>query len=72
MVYNETSKIIYGREKNVWLRNFRTDSKKYIPSPYKIKPRRFQNIFVSNLNLQGFLRRGKISTLCAVQIVDSR
>jgi len=59
MVYNETSKIIYGREKNVWLRSSCTDSKKYIPSPYEIKPRRFQNIFFYNLNLQGFLRRGK-------------
>lgn len=52
MVYNETSKIIYGREKNVWFRSFCTDSKKIyfnifkLPSPYKIKPRRFQNIFI--------------------------
>jgi hypothetical protein len=29
-------------------------------------------IYISNLNLQGFLRRGKFSTLCAVEIVDSR
>jgi hypothetical protein len=30
MVYNKTSKIIYGKEKNVWLQSFCTDSKKYI------------------------------------------
>jgi hypothetical protein len=46
---------------NTWLRSYSADLKNVFtfPSPYKLRPRSFQNISFSDLNLQGFMTRGK-------------